>query len=199
MAVTREEAGFYLHLLLLGIQDGYGEWLHRCLTEEEPANDTALELSWCFSDTNKSISLLNRYCQEAPFDEAAVADKLRLFFKEAYHSGRMTQTEITSCMHQAAMNACTSGELNMKIWGSMYWLEESLAMVQEGIISQNDFDTAFFSCLNSSIPAAADRAGPCPAKPERGSLCRPECTPETAGAFTKKVALLDRIRHLFRK
>lgn len=150
--MKREEAYYYRNLLLLGFSNGYNEWLNNHLETEDTLSDVVLELSWCGTDVKKTVSVLNNYCSEQQFDESVVADKLRLFFKEAYHSGKMGKQEMISNMYQLVLNIGCVENLNMNVWGSMYYLSDFYSMAEDGTISWESFDFALFSYLDSGIP-----------------------------------------------
>ena len=150
--MKREDAFYYKNLLMLGFSDGYDEWLNYYLELEDPLSDIVLELSCCGSDVNKTISILHNYCTEQPFDESATCNKLRLFFKEAYYSNRMSKEEISSTLYRLALNVGDPGDFDIGLWGSMYYLDDYHSLAKEGIISWESFDFAFFSYLNNGTP-----------------------------------------------
>ncbi len=154
--MTREDAFYYKHLMILGISDGYNEWLDECLKTEDPISDLTLELSFCLSDTNKSISLLHNFCLEQPLDDSAVYDKFISFFKDEFYSGRMTREEISSYMSRLASNIDGPWELDYSLWGNMLCLDDYLSLAKEGIISWESYDSMFFSLLNNSTPTDSD-------------------------------------------
>ena len=150
--MKREDAFYYKNLLMLGFSDGYYEWINSYLESESPLSDIVLELSCCVSDVKKTISTLQNYCEEQPFDESAVCNKLRLFFKEAYYSNRMNKEEISSALYRLALNIGGPGIFDIDLWGSMYYLDDYHSLAKEGIISWESFDFAFFSYLDNGTP-----------------------------------------------
>jgi len=150
--LKREEAFYYKNLLLSGFSDGYDEWLNNYLETEEPLSDVVLELSLCGSDVEKTISVLHNFCAEQEFDEAAVSDNLRLFFKGAYYSGRMGKEEVINNMYQLAENIGDPGSFDSALWGSMYYLKYYHSLAKEGVILMERFDFAFYSYLDNGIP-----------------------------------------------
>lgn len=150
--MKREDAFYYKNLLMLGFSDNYDEWLDHCLESEDPLSDVVLELFFCGSDAVKTISVLHHYCAEQPFDEAAVCDRLRLFFKDAYYSNRMSKEEISSTMYRLVLNLGDFEDVDLDLWGSMYDMDEFCSLAKDGIISWESFDFAFFSYLDSGTP-----------------------------------------------
>ena len=163
--MEREEAFYHKILLMSCLDDGYNEWLNRCVETENPLSDIVLELAYCSSDINKTISVLNRYCTEEQVDMADVNDKVRLFFRNAYHSKKMSKEEITTYMQRVAFNIGDMENQNITIWDSssirkpdfavwesMYFLADYCQLAEEGIISWERFDFAFFSYLYNGTP-----------------------------------------------
>ncbi len=150
--MTREDAFYFKHLLILGFSNGYYEWLDDCLKSEDPLSDITLELSYCGSDVNKTISLLHNFCSEAPFDDSVAYKMFISFFKEEYYSGRMSKEEISSTMYRLVSNMGSPWNLDYNLWGSMYCIDDYLSLANEGIISQESFDSAFLSYLNDGTP-----------------------------------------------
>ncbi len=155
--MKREDAFYYKQLLSLGYSDGFYEWFDSFLEADKPLSDIVLELACSGSDINKTISLLHNYCLEQPFDEAAACDKLRIFFKEAYHSNRMTKEEVVETMYRLALNVGDplDHDFNMDIWGDMYYFEYYYSLAQGDVISWERFDFAFFEYLDNGTPVDA--------------------------------------------
>ena len=146
--MTREDAFYYKHLLILGITDGYYEWLDDCLKTEEPLSDITLELSYCGSDVNKAISLLHQFCSEHPIDDSVAYKKFMSFFKEEYDSGRMSKKEISVTLHRLVSDMGGPYDLDYSLWGELYNLDEYYSLAEEDIISFENYDSIFFSLLN---------------------------------------------------
>lgn len=164
-------------MLTLGLFDDYDEWLNTYLESENPLSDITLALSDCGSDKNKIISVLHNYCLEQPFDETAVCDRLRQFFKEAYYLNKMSKDEIISKMNRLALNVDAPENLDMKLWGSMYYLGDYYSLAKDGILTWEGFDSAFFAYLNDGTPL--DSA--------------------TIWKDNKKPSFIERIKHIFKK
>lgn len=152
--MKHEDAFYYFNLLMIGFSDGYDEWLNDYLESEDPLSDIVLELACCGSNVNQTVSVLHHYCAGQPFDEAVLCDRLRLFLKEAYDSHRMTKEEIVSAMYRFAVDSGSRGDFDdlVRIWGSMYYLDDYHALAKNGIISWESFDFAFFSYLDNGTP-----------------------------------------------
>ena len=155
-ALTREDALYFEKLLRFGYLDEYEEWMNSCLQSEDPLIDIVLELSVCASDFNKTISVLHNYCASQKADESAVCDRLRLFFKDAYYSNRMTKEEITSVMYSLARDSGYPYDNDCDSWESMYYFHYYLPEAEEGYITMESFDEVFFSYLDDGIPFDTD-------------------------------------------
>ncbi|MBQ4511075.1 MAG: hypothetical protein II984_10135 [Clostridia bacterium] len=142
--------------VLLGFSDGYDEWLNYYLETESPLSDIVLELSMCGSDVNKTISLLHSYCVEQNFDKMISHDKLRLFFKNAYYSNRMSKKEVLSAMYRLSLNIGEHGDFDGELWRSMHYLDYYYDLTLDGIIPMENFDFAFFSYLDNGTPLDSD-------------------------------------------
>lgn len=150
--MKREDAFYHKIMLMTGLDDGYDECLNHYLESENPLSEIVLELACCGSDVNRTISALHNYCAEQPFDEAAVNDKVRLFYQKAYYSKKMSKEEICSTMYRLALNIGDPGDFDNHLWGSMYYLDDFHSLAKDGIISWECFDFAFFSYLNNGTP-----------------------------------------------
>lgn len=153
--MKREDAFFYKYLLMLGYEENYDAWLSSRLESEDPLSDIVLELSCCGSDMRKTISLLHNYCADQPLDEYIICDRLRLFFKEALYSNKMNKDEIISDMFRLTrvIYDCRDFDIrNVHSWGSMDNLHDFCCLAEDGIISQESFDDAFFSYLDNGTP-----------------------------------------------
>ena len=145
----------YYHLLLLksGLDDSYDKWLDGYLEAEDPLSEIVLNLALCGSKVNETISCLNAYCGWKPtVDERGICDRLRNYLKDAYHSGRMSQREVVNAMYRIASAHGDPDDYYFDIWGDFYYLEDSLHLVECGIISEEVFQEAFLLFLNDGIP-----------------------------------------------
>lgn len=181
-ALKREDAFFYKYLLMLGYEENYDAWLSSRLESENPLSDTVLELSCCSSDMRKTISLLHNCCADQPVDEFAVCDRLRQFFKEAFYSNKMNKDEIISDMFRLTRIVCDCGDFdlyNIRSWQSMDNLHDLCCFAEEGLISRESFDDAFFSYLDHGTPV------------EFGVLWQKN--------HQKKQSLFDRVKSYFKR
>ena len=146
-----EEAYYYKLLLSNGFDDGYYEWLDEFLAKEDPLSDIVLELSLCGSDVNETIRLLHNYCAEGEFDDGVVGDKIRLFLRDGYNSGRFTKDEVISLMYNIAMPCIEHEGFETRIWHDMFYMEDYYPMYGN-ILSAKQFDRMFHDFLNHGKP-----------------------------------------------
>ena len=137
---------------MCGLNDGYDEWLGRYLESENPLSDIVLDLSLCGSDINKIVSCLHDYCGKQDFDEKQVCEKLRLFLKDAYHSGRFSKDEVISYMYRFSNSHGDPFDFEEPLWYNMYYMDYYYSLTEDGIIPRKKFDCAFLSYLNNGIP-----------------------------------------------
>ena len=155
--MKREDAFYHKLMLMTGLDAGYDEWLNFYLESENPLSNIVLELSYCGSDINKTISVLHSFSMEQPFDEAVVCNKVRAFFKDAYYTNRMSKEEISSTMYRLALNVGDAGDFDIHLWGSMFYLDDYCSLAKDGIIPWGNFDFAFFSYLDNGTPVDSSR------------------------------------------
>ena len=155
--MKREDAFYHKLMLMIGLNDGYDEWLNYYLESENPLSNIVLELACCGSDINKTISVLHNYCIEQPFDEAVVSDRVRTYFKDAYYKNKMDKEEISFAMYRLASKVGDPGDFDIHLWGSMYYLDDYCSLAKDGVISWERFDVAFFSYLDNGIPIDPNR------------------------------------------
>ena len=82
--------------------------------------------------------------------------KLQLFFKNAYYSNRMSKEEVLSTMYRLSLNIGDPGDFDIKLWGSMYYLDYYYGLALDGVIPMENFDLAFFSYLDNGTPLDSD-------------------------------------------
>ena len=155
--MEREDAVYHKLLIMSCLDDGYDEWLNRYLAAEDPLSDIVLELAYCGSDRNKTISVLHHFCVEGQYDMAAVGDRIRRFFRRTYDTKELSKEEILAAMQRIVANAGNQNDLYcLPVWASMDILADYYQLAKQGIISWERFDFAFFSYLNNGTPVDSD-------------------------------------------
>lgn len=98
--MTREEAYYERIRLLCGDWDSYDGWLSCFLEHEEPLSDIVLTLVDCRDDMKEAEHALNLYCQERPFDQERVYERLRLELLSQYETCAITKDHLLATMSQ---------------------------------------------------------------------------------------------------
>lgn len=160
--MTLEDAHYYSLLLQAGFTKEFDAWFDARLASDVPYSDIVIDLAMCRSDINETISLLRQYCNGKPYDEAlpaAVRERLRLYLKEAYHSGRLAKKETVDAMHSFAIDHGypDDWDFNESFWGDMYYMADLYEMADDGIASWESFDAIFLDYLDKGIPPVYDR------------------------------------------
>ena len=145
--MTREDALYFKLLLQAGFWDSYEEWLNRYLITQEPLSDLTMELSYCVSDAEKTISLLHAYCGDLPVDKDAVCEKLRLFLKDAFGTNRLTAEETTTLLYRFSLGIDTPVNSDSALWWTMYLLDDARISMEP-----STFRERFTAYLEHGIP-----------------------------------------------
>lgn len=192
--MKREDAFYYMNLLLLGFSDGYDEWLESYLKTDEPMSDLVIDLYFCGSDVEKTISLLHNYCIEQEFDKSVVSDKFRLFFKDAYYSGRMNKDEVVSAMYKLVGNIGDPGDYNFDydLWGDMYYFDDYYSLAKDGIISWESFDFAFHSYLDNGTPIDSNLIW-------KNNMSNKPLSLDMIKGMIKKTSFIEKIKGIFKR
>ncbi|MBQ3489670.1 MAG: hypothetical protein IJA86_03665 [Clostridia bacterium] len=135
--MTREEAYYELIKLLCGEWDSYDEWLDIHLEIENPLSDIVLELIDCRDDIKETEYRLNLYCQEKPFDEESVYQRLRLEICEQYEKGEMNMEDVASALCRIARNIPFCD-----FYLECNCISDYYDFIDEGIADSDEFDFA---------------------------------------------------------
>ena len=142
-----EEAYYHKILLMNDIYSEFDNWLYSYQSTEEPLSDIVIDLSWCGSDISKIISCLHDFCLGQPLNEKIVCDKLRMFLKESYNQGIYTIEEICRLMYNFVLSHGDPIELDMEIWGDMFYLDDYYLEINDGSVSKETFESAVLAYL----------------------------------------------------
>lgn len=142
--MTREDALYQKLLLAAGFWEQYEPWLAEFAEKEDPLSDLTLELSWCGGNYKEIVSCLHRYSMEGEVDDAAVAERLRLFVKERLENGSLTLDGCMEAFYRFAreMIGCAP------IWNHMMALSDYYGGVTEGWYSEKKWKKAFSAFMN---------------------------------------------------
>lgn len=134
--MTREEAYYERIKLLCGDWDAYDDRLNHYLETEAPLSDIVLTLVDCGDDMKEAERALNLYCQEKPFDQDRVYERLRLELYAAYREGRMSKDGILSAMFRYSQKIADDCSF---VYGCGA-LSDYYVLAQERIVSMEKFD-----------------------------------------------------------
>lgn len=143
--MTYEDACYHKLLLQLGFDDGYDAWLNTYLNEEDPLSDIVLDLAWCGSDRKRTVSVLYNFCLGQVINEYEICERMRLFLKEEYLSGRMDKYAILNTMH-ALLQMLETPYLPDSPWFSMYVLK---MYYDESVVPDEEYDPVFEAYLKN--------------------------------------------------
>ena len=155
--MNREDVFYYENLLVIGFSDEYDKWLNSFLESENPLSSITLDLAFCGSDKDKTISVLRQYRLEQPIDEKNVCNRLRLFLKKTYESGKMEKGQVVSAMYAIASHVGDPVDFDMGIWADMFYFDEYYSLAKDGILAWEGFDSAFFAYLNDGTPLDSEK------------------------------------------
>ncbi len=142
--MTREDALYQKLLLAAGFVEQYEPWLAEFVEREDPLSDLTLDLSWCGGNYNEIVSCLHRYSIEGEVDDLAVAERLRLFVKEQYDSGKINIDKCMSAFYRFAREMWGYSDP----WNYMMKLSDIYELVEDGWYSEKKWSKAFFAFLN---------------------------------------------------
>lgn len=142
--MTREDALYQKLLLAAGFVEQYELWLAEFVEKEDPLSDIVLDLSWCGGDFKEIVSCLHRFLTDSVVDDIAVAERLRLFVKEQYESGKLDEEGcMTAFYHFSAEMIGHSS-----IWDYMMALSDYYGGVSEGWYPEKKWKKAFVAFLS---------------------------------------------------
>ena len=92
--MTLEDAVYYRRMLSFGLGDVYEQDFSVILEQEEPLKPLTLELAFCLSDVNQTISVLDHYVGERKYNTDMVYQKLMREMSRRYLEGALTPEQI---------------------------------------------------------------------------------------------------------
>ena len=140
--MTPERAAYHRLMLLAGIREEYEQELDRALEAPEPIPEPELSLAFCMSDLSQTISVLYNYTLDHPADAQQVHDMLITTLRKQYISGSMTAEEVCEALSKI-QRTCEFGDP----WIDLYTYLYDYELMDEGMISQEVFETGFESAF----------------------------------------------------
>ena len=97
---------------------------------------------------------LNLYCQEKPFDEAGVYERLRRYLWENYNGGKMTKDEVLALMCRFSSRIIPFGN---SVGANFMTLSDYYDLVKEKMIAEERFDNVFLAYLERGERVDTDK------------------------------------------
>ena len=142
--MTLERAVFFRRLLSVGQTDTYVKSIEQALEQEESLSDLLLELAFCLSDIDKTISLLDHYISEREADEFVLYKMLLSEFRLLYSSGVLSLQKTAESLlyiHESNYLHCS------KAWRDITHLSYVYDEVKDGYWDEKWFWDMFLEVL----------------------------------------------------
>ena len=138
--MTPERAAYHRLMLLAGVHEEF-EWeLDFALETEDPITSPILDLAFCMSDLNQTVSVLYNYTLGYSVDEQQVYDMIMAEFRRQYVSRQMNACAVCEALSKI-QRICDFDKPWIELYSYLYEYE----LLDEGMISQEVFETGFES------------------------------------------------------
>ena len=134
--MTAENAVFYRRMLAVGLSGAYLRDVERALDEAEPLTDLLLELAFCLSDTDKTISVLDHYLENREPNEEIVYTMLLAELRSLYTSKSISLQRAAEAL--IAILKCDQLYWE-EPWKELSELVYSYEEVEDGFWTMDDF------------------------------------------------------------
>ena len=138
--MTPERAAYHRLMLLAGLQEEFEKDLDFALETEDPITAPILDLAFCMSDLNQTISVLYNYTLDYSVDEQQVYDMIMTELRRQYVGKQMNAGEVCEVLSKI-QHICDFGEPWLDLYTYLYEYE----LLDEGMISEEVFETGFES------------------------------------------------------
>lgn len=138
--MTPEKATYYRLMLLAGLREEYDRDLELTLETANPIPDPELNLAFCMSDLDKTISILHNYVLMFSVDEAQVFQMVLTKLRKLYAEKCLSAVQLVGIMETMAQNCENSYN---KPWNQLRYPAYDYELVEEGLVSQEVFERAF--------------------------------------------------------
>lgn len=138
--MTPERAAYHRLMLLAGLQEEFERELDFALETEDPITAPILDLAFCVSDLNQTISILYNYTLDYSVDEQQVYDMIMAELRRQYDGKQMNAGEVCEVLSKI-QRICDFDEPWIDLYTYLYEYE----LLDEGMISQEVFETGFES------------------------------------------------------
>lgn len=138
--MTPEKATYYRLMLLAGLREEFDQDLEQTLETADPIPDPELDLAFCMSDLDKTISVLNNYALMFSVDEAQVCEMVLTELRKQYLEQRLTSAQLVQIMYTIAQ---AQESWQDDPWDKLRYPFYDYELMEEGLLSQETFECAF--------------------------------------------------------
>ena len=138
--MTPERVAYHRLMLLAGLQEEFEKDLDFALETEDPITAPILDLAFCMSDLNQTISVLYNYTLDYSVDEQQVYDMIMTELRRQYASKKLNAREICEVLSKI-QRICDFTEPWTELYSYLYEYE----LLDEGMISEEVFEAGFES------------------------------------------------------
>ena len=140
--MTPERAAYHRLMLLAGFCREYERELDEALETLDPITAPVLDLAFCMSDLEKTVSVLCNYTLDHSVDEQRVYDMIVEAFRRQYVDKQMNAVEVCEALNKI-QRICDFGDPWIDLYNYLYEYE----LLDEGMISEEVFETGFVSAF----------------------------------------------------
>ena len=128
--MTPERAAYHRLMLLAGLQEEFVRELDFALETEDPITAPILDLAFCMSDLNQTVSVLYNCTLDYSVDEQQVYDMIMAELRRQYASKKLNAREVCEALSKI-QRICDFGEPWIDLYTYLYEYE----LLDEGMIS----------------------------------------------------------------
>ena len=140
--MTPEQAQNFLLMLRMGEYEEYDAALDRLLVEQDPLSPLVLELAFCMSDREQTISVLHNFLLDHPADEAQLMESQLEWVRKQYREKAMTATQAAAYLSRVYHTKSGTAP-----WWELWPYLDDYDLYTDGTISQAVFETCFDALL----------------------------------------------------
>lgn len=138
--MTPDRAQYHLLMLRMGEYDEYDRELDRLLLEQDPLSELVLELAFCMSDRQQTISVLRNFLLDHPADPAVLYQAQRDWLRAQCERKSMTPEAMCQYMLFLMQENDYADP-----WCELYPFLYEYELYDEGLISKEVFEKCFRS------------------------------------------------------
>ena len=138
--MTPERAAYHRLMLIAGLREEFDRELDETLATADPIPSPELDLAFCMSDLDETISVLYNYTLQFPIDQAYVYDMIITELRRQYTDKLLSSVQLVSILYTMAENCENSYD---EPWDQLRYPAYDYELVEDGLISQQVFDIAF--------------------------------------------------------